>query len=66
VTTPTGPLSCLACRERVPRTRGLCERCHGRARKAIARGETTWAALEARGLALPPEKRGDSWMRGCK
>jgi hypothetical protein len=57
-------LSCLSCRERLPRRRGLCERCLGRVRKAIASGETSWAALEQSGLALPPQKMGEAWMRG--
>jgi hypothetical protein len=55
---------CLACRERLPRTRGLCDRCHGRARRAVARGETSWAELEVGGQALPPQKMGHAWMRG--
>jgi hypothetical protein len=57
---------CLACRERLPRQRGLCERCLGRVRKAIAAGQTTWERLEAQGLALPPQKMGEAWMRGFR
>jgi hypothetical protein len=55
---------CLRCRERLSRTRGLCDRCLGRARRAIARGQTSWAALEAGGQALPAQRTGHAWMRG--
>jgi hypothetical protein len=37
--------------------RGLCFRCYGRWRSEIKRGETSWAALEAAGLALPAQER---------
>jgi hypothetical protein len=58
---PDAPLSCLACRERLARTRGNCPRCYSRHKKAVAQGKTTWAALEAAGLVLPARPLGDSW-----
>jgi predicted amidophosphoribosyltransferase len=54
---------CLACRERLPQSRGLCPCCLGRARKAIGRGETTWERLQAQGLALPAQPTGRAWRR---
>ncbi len=61
MTTPPSLLTCLACRERPRRCRGLCERCHTRARKAVASGQTTWAQLQADGLALPAQQTGSGW-----
>src|SRR4051794_1070648 len=43
---------CLSCRERLPRSRGLCPTCYDRSGRAVRAGETTWSALEAAGLAL--------------
>jgi hypothetical protein len=63
---PTPPTPCLRCGERLPRRRGLCDRCLGRTRKAIAAGETSWAQLETAGLALPPQKMGAAWMKGFR
>jgi hypothetical protein len=57
---------CLRCRERLPCCRGLSDRCVGRARRAIAAGETTWERLQAEGLALPPQQSGAKWMRGFR
>jgi hypothetical protein len=54
---------CLACRERLPQSRGLCNRCLCRARKAIAGGLATWAGLEAAGEALPAQPTGRAWRR---
>jgi hypothetical protein len=59
----TAPLVCLSCRERLAHTRGLCERCYGRAGKAVRAGKATWAALEAAGLALPAVPVGAAWRR---
>ena len=55
------PLSCLACRERLAHLRGVCPRCYTRHKNAVARGETTWAALEAAGLVLPAQPAGCAW-----
>jgi hypothetical protein len=64
----TVPVSCLTCRERVARTRGVCPRCYTRHKLAVARGETTWAALEAAGLVLPaqPGRGWRDWNLGAK
>jgi hypothetical protein len=44
---------CLSCRERLPRSRGLCPPCYGRCGRAVRAGQTTWAQLETEGLILP-------------
>jgi hypothetical protein len=54
---------CLSCRERLPRRRGLCDACYYRLRVAVHAGETTWAALEAEGLALPTRPTGGPGWR---
>jgi hypothetical protein len=51
LTSPTPP--CLACRERAAQCRGLCLACYSRLSSAVGQGQTTWAALEAGGQALP-------------
>jgi hypothetical protein len=63
VRTPA-PLSCLTCRQRVVDRRGCCPRCYQRHRLAVADGETTWQALEAAGLVLPPQPKGKVWGNG--
>jgi hypothetical protein len=55
--------TCLECRRRFPQSRGLCGTCYGRALRAVQCGETTWAALEAEGKALPAAPRGHGWRR---
>jgi len=55
------PLSCLACRERLAHLRGVCPRCYTRHKNAVARGETTWAALVAAGAVLPARSAGWAW-----
>ena len=45
--------SCLTCHQRPPVCRGCCPRCIKRHQTAVTKGETTWAELEAKGLALP-------------
>ena len=44
-------------------TRGCCERCYGRHRRAVARGKKTWAELEAAGLTLPVQPPGKGWRK---
>jgi hypothetical protein len=56
LTSPTPP--CLACRERAAQCRGLCLACYSRLSSAVGQGETTWAALEAGGQALPAKRSG--------
>jgi hypothetical protein len=63
VTTPFAPLSCLTCRRRVIHIRGLCPACYTRHRAAVRAGKTTWAALEAAGLALPAQPVGKAWRK---
>jgi hypothetical protein len=58
---PNTPLYCLTCRARLARSRGNCPRCYTRHKKAVARGKTTWAALEAAGLVLPARPQGEGW-----
>jgi hypothetical protein len=55
------PLCCLTCRERLAHARGACGRCHSRHKKAVARGQTTWADLEAAGLVRPAAPAGSGW-----
>ena len=48
--------------------RGLCGHCYAQARVAVSRGETTWAKLEAAGLARPTfrctaTKPGADWLK---
>ena len=59
----TDPVVCLTCRKRVCVTRGCCERCYGRHRRAVARGKKTWAELEAAGLTLPVQPPGKGWRK---
>ena len=61
VTLDANPVGCLACQERVARTRGCCTRCYSRHKNAVTRGKTTWAALVAAGLALPAQPVGRAW-----
>jgi hypothetical protein len=60
---PADSIVCLTCRERAAATRGCCNRCYERHRSAVRAGKTTWAALEAEGLALPAVPRGRAWRR---
>jgi hypothetical protein len=45
------PVGCVLGCGRVARSHGLCVRHLYHARKAVARGETTWAQLEREGKA---------------
>jgi hypothetical protein len=58
------PIHCLTCRARIARSRGCCGPCLARHRKAVAEEKTTWADLEARGLALPVRPMGAGWRWG--
>ena len=58
MTLPAGPPPCLSCRERAAPCRGLCVLCYNRLAVAVRHGETTWAALEAAGRALPAKRPG--------
>ena len=60
------PQPCLSCRERLPRSRGLCPVCYGRCGRAVRAGETTWTRLEAEGLARPAAPAGQAWRRGFR
>jgi hypothetical protein len=47
---------CLQCpkpKKRKAKTRGLCGKCYLRSNRAVRRGKTTWAKLEAAELAIP-------------
>jgi hypothetical protein len=57
---------CLCCGERPSHRRGLCVGCYARLGKAVRDGETTWAALEDTGQALPAQKPGDAWRKGFR
>lgn len=50
-------IGCLEDCGRAARNRGLCETCKQRQNRAIARGETTEAALIAAGRRRPPVGR---------
>lgn len=59
-------ITCCKCHERIVRNRGNCDRCYQQHQKAIRRGETTWAQLEAQGLAKPKqpqEQKMPHWWR---
>jgi hypothetical protein len=58
------PSPCLSCRQRFPRARGLCPTCYDRSGLAVRSGETSWARLEAAGLALPAAPAGSAWRKG--
>jgi hypothetical protein len=58
------PLSCMTCRQRAACFRGVCPRCYRRYRHAVVGGKTTWQALEAAGLVLPPQPKGKAWSNG--
>jgi predicted amidophosphoribosyltransferase len=68
MTVPADPplYPCLSCRQRFPRYRGLCNRCHLRLGRAVRSGETTWTRLETAGLALPAAAAGSAWRRGFR
>lgn len=51
------PVGCVSGCGRVAVCRGLCKTCLDKARARVAAGETTWAALERQGKALPPRPR---------
>lgn len=62
-----GRAACVCCgkRGRVKRAahdygmlRGICLSCRATMRRMVARGRTTWAELERKGLILPPRKDG--------
>jgi hypothetical protein len=57
---------CLSCHERLPRSRGLCNRGHLRLGRAVRSGAQTWAELEAAGLALPAAPAGTAWRKGFR
>jgi hypothetical protein len=66
VSEAAAPVLCLSCHERLPVRRGLCFRCYDRLRRAIQRGEYTWAELEASGQSRPVQSRKDTmqkWFR---
>jgi hypothetical protein len=62
--TVADPISCLTpnC-GRIATQRGLCETCYARLKARVRAGQTTWADLEARGLALPARGRGWADLR---
>ena len=57
------PVACLTCHERIAYKRGCCMRCYHRHRNDVATGETTWAKLERRRLALPAQAKGSGWRQ---
>jgi hypothetical protein len=61
-TMPPKSLFCLTCRSRTGRRRGCCWICHKQHQEAVRAGATTWAELEARGLAAPADSKGRMWM----
>ena len=58
LTSPPPAAPCLSCQERASQCRGLCVPCYNRLAVAVRHGETTWAALEAAGRALPAKRPG--------
>ena len=61
-----GDLSCVRCRRRWRRTRGLCDGYYQQTLRRVHAGGTTWQAEEAAGRALPAQTRGqrDRWHYG--
>jgi hypothetical protein len=57
---------CLTCRQHVAYRHGNCNRCLAWHVQAIKQGNTTWAQLEAQGLAQPVGKTGAKWMIGFR
>jgi hypothetical protein len=51
---------CLGCKKNPVNARGLCQRCYARWYHRVKTGKTTWAALEASGLALPIQPDGEA------
>jgi hypothetical protein len=44
----------------------LCSRCYKRTLPRVRQLETTWAKLESEGLALPVQRKGETWRREWK
>ena len=61
-TPPAAP--CLSCQGRAAQCRGLCVPCYNRLAVSVRHGETTWAALEAAGQALPAKRLGRRFRPG--
>jgi hypothetical protein len=59
----TDPVVCLTCRKHIAECRGCCSTCYKRYCRAVRAGQTTWAALEAAGRALPAQPRGKGWPK---
>lgn len=57
---------CLECDTITILTRGLCQKHYKMARTAVARGQASWAQLEAEGKARPPKSSTVClwWQRG--
>jgi hypothetical protein len=49
---------CRNCQQILAVARGQCDPCYQQSRAAVLAGETTWADLEAAGLALPQRRPG--------
>jgi hypothetical protein len=58
---PTSSIVCLTCRQHIAAHRGNCSTCYRRHCLAVRAGQTTWAALEAEGRALPVQPRRKGW-----
>jgi hypothetical protein len=58
------PAVCLYCKQRFAFTRGNCPACYSRHQYQIAKGRTTWEALQAQGKAAPRRRRSPNpWRR---
>ena len=60
---PAESVACLTCHKHMQVTRGCCATCYKRYCIAVRAGQTTWAALEAAGRALPAVPPGKTWRR---
>jgi hypothetical protein len=58
------PAVCLCCKQRFAFARGNCAACYSRHQYQIAKGLTTWEALQAQGKAAPRRGRSPNpWGR---
>jgi hypothetical protein len=60
---PAESVACLTCGKHVAAHRGCCSTCYRRHCLAVRAGQTTWAKLEAAGLAVPAAPVGWAFRR---
>jgi hypothetical protein len=60
---PADVIVCLTCRKHIAASRGNCGTCYRKYCLAVRAGQTTWAALEAEGKAVPAAPVGAAFRR---